>query len=77
MQVEKAGYDPAGDQKNYPANIEAAEAKINAQNHQATAKPVFLKVSKSGASRSYDSSRTVLLPNCVGPVDFCNLYFGG
>lgn len=37
-QLEHAGYDPAGDQTQYPANIQAAEARVAAQN---------------GASRSY------------------------
>jgi len=35
-QVEKAGYNPTGDQTNYPANIQAAEARVNAQNQAAT-----------------------------------------
>jgi hypothetical protein len=32
VQLEKAGYNPAGDYTNYPQNIEAAEARVNAQN---------------------------------------------
>jgi hypothetical protein len=76
VQVEKAGYDPTGDQNNYPANIQAAEAKISAQNYQPSTMNVSTKVAKAGTSRSHGTSDTVL-PNCVGPVDFCNVYFGG
>src|SRR5471032_1093380 len=35
VQLEKAGYNPAGDQINYPANIQAAQARVDAQNGQA------------------------------------------
>ncbi|SAL35841.1 purine nucleoside phosphorylase [Caballeronia sordidicola] len=36
VQLEKAGYNPAGDQINYPANIQAAQARVDAQNQAAT-----------------------------------------
>jgi hypothetical protein len=32
IQLEKAGYNPAGDQTQYPKNIEAAQARVNAEN---------------------------------------------
>jgi len=32
VQLEKAGYNPAGDETQYPRNIEAAEARVSAQN---------------------------------------------
>ena len=32
VQLEKAGYNPAGDQVNYPPNIQAAQARVDAQN---------------------------------------------
>ncbi|WP_277187143.1 DUF4148 domain-containing protein [Caballeronia sp. BR00000012568055] len=31
VQLERAGYNPASDQTTYPANIQAAEARVNAQ----------------------------------------------
>jgi Domain of unknown function (DUF4148) len=37
IQVEKAGYNPNGDNITYPADIQAAEAKVNAQNGTAVA----------------------------------------
>ncbi|WP_213776465.1 DUF4148 domain-containing protein [Caballeronia sp. dw_276] len=36
VQLEKAGYNPAGDQTTYPANIQAAEARVDAQNQATT-----------------------------------------
>jgi hypothetical protein len=35
VQLENAGYNPEGDDTTYPRNIQAAEAKVNAQNHDA------------------------------------------
>ena len=35
VQLEKAGYNPAGDEVDYPANIQAAQARVDAQNAQA------------------------------------------
>ena len=37
VQLEKAGYNPIGDQVNYPANIQAAQARVDAQNGTAQA----------------------------------------
>jgi hypothetical protein len=36
VQLEKAGYNPSSDQTQYPRNIQAAEAKVAAQNGAAT-----------------------------------------
>jgi hypothetical protein len=32
VQLEKAGYNPAGDQTQYPQNIQAAQARVDAAN---------------------------------------------
>jgi hypothetical protein len=32
IQLEQAGYNPASDQTQYPKNIEAAQARVNAEN---------------------------------------------
>ncbi|MFM0641785.1 DUF4148 domain-containing protein [Paraburkholderia metrosideri] len=37
VQLEKAGYNPIGDQIDYPANIQAAQARVEAQNGTAQA----------------------------------------
>lgn len=36
VQLQKAGYNPASDETQYPMNIQAAEARISAQNSVAT-----------------------------------------
>ena len=36
VQLEKAGYNPASDQTQYPNNIQAAQARVNAENGTAT-----------------------------------------
>ncbi|CAB3749584.1 DUF4148 domain-containing protein [Paraburkholderia humisilvae] len=36
VQVEQAGYQPAGNQREYPQNIQAAETKVAAQQDSAT-----------------------------------------
>ncbi|RDJ97583.1 DUF4148 domain-containing protein [Paraburkholderia lacunae] len=35
IQLERAGYNPAGDNAQYPNNIEAAQARVNAENSAA------------------------------------------
>ncbi|CAB3776943.1 hypothetical protein LMG28614_00317 [Paraburkholderia ultramafica] len=37
VQLEKAGYNPAGDHATYPANIQAAQARVDAQDGTAQA----------------------------------------
>jgi hypothetical protein len=37
VQLEKAGYDPLSDRTDYPKNIQAAEARVHAQNVAAQA----------------------------------------
>jgi hypothetical protein len=36
VQLEKAGYNPASDYTQYPANIQAAQARVNAENNAST-----------------------------------------
>ncbi|HXZ08196.1 MAG TPA: DUF4148 domain-containing protein [Paraburkholderia sp.] len=47
VQLEQAGYKPWGDSTTYPQNIQAAEANVNAQNHDAES---TYGVSTSGSS---------------------------
>nr|WKF60540.1 hypothetical protein HUO10_005061 [Paraburkholderia busanensis] len=37
VQLEKAGYNPVGDHINYPENLQAAQARVDAQNGTAQA----------------------------------------
>jgi hypothetical protein len=69
VQLERAGYNPASDQTTYPANIQAAEARVNAQ-----------PASYGGASEGSSASGHVLHSNFLSrivrpqadanPVDF-------
>ncbi|CAB3748676.1 DUF4148 domain-containing protein [Paraburkholderia humisilvae] len=74
--VEQAGYDPSsGEHVNYPADIQAAEAKIWAQNMSTSG--VGGSVSGSSASGSRISKARHPGNECVGPIGFCEPYFGG
>jgi len=37
VQLEKAGYNPSSDRTDYPANLQAAQARVNAENGTAQA----------------------------------------
>ncbi|WP_082721789.1 MULTISPECIES: DUF4148 domain-containing protein [unclassified Burkholderia] len=77
VRVERAGYNPAtGNDPQYPSDIQAAEAKVAAQQQQATSG--FGSAPPDGTSAS---GKHVLAPkhasaSCVGPASFCNPYFG-
>jgi len=69
IRLEQAGYQPGrGDNTEYPANIQAAEAQVVgqdavggvAQTHTSSGKPMH---------NAMDNS-------CVGPVSYCNVFFG-
>jgi hypothetical protein len=89
VRLEQAGYSPAsGDDSTYPADIQAAEAKVAAQsNEQMANAPVSPPVDTTavGATMSGSSAsgtREPMTPKmendaCVGPVSFCTLYLGG
>jgi uncharacterized protein DUF4148 len=71
VSVEKAGYNPSnGDNVNYPADIHAADAKVAAQQGSA-----YGGVAQ-GTSASGMNKHASMHSNCVGPVSFCNIYFG-
>ncbi|VXC35965.1 conserved exported hypothetical protein [Burkholderia sp. 8Y] len=64
VQLERAGYRPASDQTTYPANIQAAEARVNAE--QGVAASSFGGAA-DGASASGRANRSA---GGVSPVDF-------
>ncbi|CAB3760307.1 DUF4148 domain-containing protein [Paraburkholderia solisilvae] len=71
ISVEQAGYSPsAGENVYYPADIQAAEAKAATRNDSA-----YGGVAQ-GTSASGTKMRAPMHSNCVGPVSFCNIYFG-
>jgi hypothetical protein len=67
VQLEKAGYNPVGDQVNYPANIQAAQARVNAQNDQAA---TAYGPSTSGTSAKGVRSSAAPTQNGPGSVFF-------
>jgi hypothetical protein len=75
ISVEQAGYNPSlGSDPHYPADIEAAEAKIAASNGQA--KQGYGGVVMNGTLSSGAPVRSAMNPACVGPASFCNIFFG-
>lgn len=81
VQVEQAGYNPAAsNDSTYPADIQAAEAKIAAQNSERVANGAAVEATAVGGSMPGSSASGAHAPlkgaGCTGPVSFCNLYFG-
>ena len=68
IQLEKAGYNPASDQTQYPKNIEAAQARIDAANG-VSAKSYGSSTGGTAAagSRGTDSDATGLGPIYARP----------
>ncbi|CAB3773647.1 DUF4148 domain-containing protein [Paraburkholderia humisilvae] len=62
VQLQKVGYNPfANSDAHYPSGVQAAEAKVSATMNNGTS----------------DTAKTTTSPSsCVGPVSFCNVYFG-
>ncbi|WP_109481730.1 DUF4148 domain-containing protein [Paraburkholderia sp. C35] len=82
VRVEQAGYRPGqGEDINYPADIQAAEAKIAAQGNQTASNEAVGGVAQTGTSSSgkpsHATSNAASNNNaCVGPVSYCNIFFG-
>lgn len=86
--LEQAGYSPsASNDANYPADIQAAEAKVAAQNSERVADNAAGGASEQsgvGTDPSGSSESGTRAPvkgasgraACAGPVSFCSLYFG-
>ncbi|KVH69821.1 hypothetical protein WJ41_18460 [Burkholderia ubonensis] len=77
--VEQAGYLPSrGANADYPADIQAAEAKIDADGTRQALAQGYGGASERGRSAAGTrAARTVAKGgSCVGPASFCNPYFG-
>jgi type II secretory pathway pseudopilin PulG len=79
IRLEQAGYRVGdGDHTNYPEPIQAAEAKIAAQDSQQAGNSDVGGTTTNGTSAS-GSVQPVSNPSpssCVGPASYCNLFFG-
>ena len=79
IRVEHAGYNPSiANAENYPADIHAAEVKIAAQDNQHMTTTAVGGTTMTGTS---STGSHLHLPNpspssCVGPVSYCNIFFG-
>jgi hypothetical protein len=50
VQLEKAGYNPSEDRVNYPQNLQAAQARVNAENGVSAYGPSTAGTSQSGVA---------------------------
>jgi hypothetical protein len=62
VQLENAGYNPEGDSTTYPRNLQAAEAKVSAQNHDAES---AYGASTNGSSAAAQRNEPALESNSV------------
>jgi hypothetical protein len=64
-QIEQAGYNPAHNDNNYPADIQAAEAKVASEDHAAAVNAVggvsLSGTSEAGAARMSSGNPTLFL----------------
>lgn len=68
VQLERAGYNPASDNAQYPKNIEAAQARVNAENSQAaTSYGVATSGTSASGSRATDPEVVGLGPIYAHP----------
>ncbi|WP_144108185.1 DUF4148 domain-containing protein [Paraburkholderia sp. BCC1886] len=76
VRVEQAGYVPSANDINYPADIQAAESKIAAQSDSRMTNDAVGGVTQTGTSASGAPRHMAMSSSCVGPVSFCNVFFG-
>jgi hypothetical protein len=75
VQLEQAGYSPSrGVDVTYPADIQAAEAKVAAQDSMS--RDAVGGTPLNGSSAAGSRMHTSMQSSCVGPVSFCNIYAG-
>jgi hypothetical protein len=80
IRLEQAGYNPsAGEDASYPDKLLAAEAKVAAEDRQASQQTLDsvggTSVGTSAASTQHTEPASSPAP-CVGPVSFCQIYSG-
>lgn len=77
VRLEAAGYNPgAGEDPNYPADLQAAEAKVAMQNNRSTVMSSVGGMPAEGTSNSGSPSQKPMAAHCTGPIAFCDIYFG-
>jgi hypothetical protein len=77
VQIEQAGYNPArGADPAYPADVQAAEAKVATQDNANMSRDAVGGTQPNGSSAAGTRMHASMQSNCVGPVSFCNIYAG-
>jgi hypothetical protein len=77
VRLEQAGYNPSvANDADYPASIQAAEAKVAAQDASQTTQSSYGGVAQNGTASSGMRKAMPTDSSCVGPVSFCNVFFG-
>jgi hypothetical protein len=75
VQVEQAGYTPSiGEDNNYPKDIQGAEQRVAMQ--QASTGTADGTGGVAVQSASGHRFARAMSNECVGPVSYCNLFFG-
>jgi hypothetical protein len=78
VRVEQAGYNPSDSaDADYPANIQAAEAKIAAQDGSHLANEAVGGVAQNVSDAGAPAHAQAATSSCVGPVSFCDVFSGG
>ncbi|HVE08481.1 MAG TPA: DUF4148 domain-containing protein [Paraburkholderia sp.] len=78
VQLERAGYNPSdSSDTRYPVDVQAAEAKVAAATDAQTSRDAVGGMPTNGTSAAgKPGTHMKAASSCVGPVSFCNLYFG-
>ena len=83
VQVERAGYMPStGEDQSYPKDIQVAEQRVTSQQPSADADSSTGNTAGNSAggvatqSASGHRFARAMSNECVGPVSYCNLFFG-
>jgi hypothetical protein len=79
VQLERAGYNPSdSSDTRYPIDVQAAEAKVAAASNTQTGHDAVGGTPMSGTSDAGKPGMHMksAASSCVGPVSFCNFYFG-
>jgi Domain of unknown function (DUF4148) len=74
--MEQAGYDPTEVSVYYPADVQAAEAKIEKQKQQAAGGIGGIAEGGTSASGTHTERHASATSSCVGSGISCNVYFG-
>jgi hypothetical protein len=77
VQLERVGRNPSGTYgMQHPVAIQGAEATVMAANKLLASHDAVGGMPLNGTSQTGDLRMSMTTQNCVGPVSYCNVYFG-